>query len=108
MESRRRMASGQNGKLLRHGSTQSVARTIDPLANWLGIDASNIVLVSEDCGGGVGSKGAGAVSMVIPALLSKKAGAPVMKRVSREGELYFGRARTRLGGRAEDGLSNDR
>ena len=58
------------------------------------IDASNIVLVSEYCGGGFGSKGAGAISMVIPALLSKKAGAPVMMRISREEEHYIGRART--------------
>ena len=72
METRSAMAYWQNGKLFLHGSTQSVARTIDPLASWLGIDASNIVLVSEYCGGGFGSKGAGAMSMVIPALLSKK------------------------------------
>src|SRR5258705_255707 len=107
METRSAMAYWQNGKLFLHGSTQSVARTIDPLANWLGIDASNIVLVSEYCGGGFGSKGAGAVSMVIPALLSKKAGAPVMMRVSREEELYFGPARTGLVGRAKAGFSKD-
>ena len=107
METRSAMAYWQNGKLFLHGSTQSVARTIDPLANWLGIDASNIVLVSEYCGGGFGSKGAGAVSMVIPALLSKKAGAPVMMRVSREEELYFGRARTGMVGRAKAGFSQD-
>ena len=63
------MAYWQNGKLYLHGSTQSVVRTVDPLANWVGIDASNIVLISEYCGGGFGSKGAGAVSMAIPALL---------------------------------------
>ena len=94
MESRSAMAYWQNGKLYLHGSTQSVARTLDPLAGWLGIDASNIVLISEYCGGGFGSKGAGAISMVIPALLSKKAGAPVMMRISREEEHYIGRART--------------
>ena len=44
MESRSAMAYWQNGKLFLHGSTQSVARTLDPLAGWLGIDASNIVL----------------------------------------------------------------
>ncbi len=47
MESRSAMAYWQNGKLYLHGSTQSVARTLDPLASWLGIDASNIVLISE-------------------------------------------------------------
>jgi xanthine dehydrogenase molybdenum-binding subunit len=107
METRSAMAYWQNGKLFLHGSTQSVARTIDPLANWLGIDASNIVLISEYCGGGFGSKGAGAISMVIPALLSKKAGAPVMMRISREEEHYIGRARTGMVGRARAGFRSD-
>jgi len=107
MESRSAMAYWQNGRLYLHGSTQSVARTVDPLANWLGIDAANIVLISEYCGGGFGSKGGGAVSMVIPALLSKKAGAPVMMRISREEEHYIGRARTGLVGRAKAGFSKD-
>src|SRR3954452_10201150 len=107
METRSAMAYWQNGKLFLHGSTQSVARTIDPLAGWLGIDASNIVLISEYCGGGFGSKGAGAVSMVVPALLSKKAGAPVMMRVSREEEHYIGRARTGMVGRARAGFRKD-
>ena len=54
----------------------------------MGIDPSNVVLISEYCGGGFGSKGAGSVTMAIPALLSKKANAPVMMRVSREEESY--------------------
>src|SRR3954471_16736152 len=107
LETRSAMAYWQNGKLFLHGSTQSVARTIDPLANWLGIDAANIVLISEYCGGGFGSKGAGAVSMVIPALLAKKAGAPVMMRISREEEHYIGRARTGMVGRARAGFAKD-
>jgi xanthine dehydrogenase molybdenum-binding subunit len=107
METRSAMAYWQNGKVYLHGSTQSVARTIDPLASWLGIDASNIVLISEYCGGGFGSKGAGAVSMAIPALLSKKAGAPVMMRISREEEHYIGRARTGMVGRARAGFGKD-
>jgi xanthine dehydrogenase molybdenum-binding subunit len=107
METRSAMAYWQNGKVYLHGSTQSVARTVDPLANWLGIDQSNIVLISEYCGGGFGSKGAGAVSMAIPALLSKKAGAPVMMRISREEEHYIGRARTGMVGRARAGFAKD-
>jgi CO/xanthine dehydrogenase Mo-binding subunit len=107
METRSAMAYWQNGKLYLHGSTQSVARTLDPLASWLNMDAANIVLVSEFCGGGFGSKGAGAISMVIPALLSKKAGAPVMMRISREEEHYIGRARTGMVGRAKAGFSTD-
>src|SRR5712691_10920364 len=107
MESRSAMAYWQNGKLFLHGSTQSVARTIDPLASWVGVDPTSIVLVSEYCGGGFGSKGAGAISMVIPALLSKKAGAPVTMRISREEEHYIGRARTGMVGRAKVGFAKD-
>jgi xanthine dehydrogenase molybdenum-binding subunit len=107
METRSAMAYWQNGKLFLHGSTQSVIRTLDPLANWLGIDASNIVLISEYCGGGFGSKGGGAVSMAIPAVLSKKTGMPVMMRISREEELYIGRARTGMIGRARAGFAKD-
>src|SRR5439155_20345226 len=107
MEPRSAMAYWQNGKLFLHGSTQSVIRTVDPLATWLGIEASNIVVISEYCGGGFGSKGAGAVSMVIPAVLSKKTGMPVMMRISREEEHYIGRQRTGMVGRAKAGFSRD-
>src|SRR5207244_840884 len=105
METRSAMAYWQNGKLFLHGSTQSVIRTVDPIANWLGIDASNIVLISEYCGGGFGSKGGGAVSVAIPAMLSEKTGMPVMMRITREEELYIGRARTGMVGRAKAGFT---
>jgi CO/xanthine dehydrogenase Mo-binding subunit len=107
METRSAMAYWQNGRLYLHGSTQSVIRTLDPLAQWVGVEASQIVLISEFCGGGFGSKGGGAVSMAIPALLSKKAGAPVMMRISREEEHYIGRARTGMVGRARAGFRAD-
>src|SRR4030095_15020265 len=58
-------------------------------------------------GGGFGSKGGGAVSMAIPALLSKKANAPVMMRISREEESYIGRARTNMVGRVKAGFAKD-
>ncbi|HWW88259.1 MAG TPA: xanthine dehydrogenase family protein molybdopterin-binding subunit [Vicinamibacterales bacterium] len=107
METRSAMAYWQNGKLYLHGSTQSVIRTVDPIASWVGIPASQIVLISEYTGGGFGSKGAGAVSMAIPALLSRKAGQPVMMRISREEEHYIGRARTGMVGRARAGFRKD-
>jgi CO/xanthine dehydrogenase Mo-binding subunit len=107
METRSAMAYWRNGKVYLHGSTQSVARTVDPLASWLNIDASNIVLISEYAGGGFGSKGAGAISMAIPALLSKKANAPVMMRITREDEHYIGRARTGMVGRVKIGFRKD-
>jgi xanthine dehydrogenase molybdenum-binding subunit len=107
METRTAMAYWQNGKLYLHGSTQSVVRTLDPISRWVGIEPENIVLVSEYCGGGFGSKGAGAISMAVPALLSKKVGAPVMMRISREEEHYIGRARTGMVGRARVGFRTD-
>jgi CO/xanthine dehydrogenase Mo-binding subunit len=107
MESRSAMAYWANGKLFLHGSTQSLVRTVDPVAQWVGIDPADLVLVSEYCGGGFGSKGAGAVSMAIPALLAKKANAPVMMRISREEEHYIGRHRTGMVGRAKIGFRPD-
>jgi CO/xanthine dehydrogenase Mo-binding subunit len=107
LETRSAMAYWRNGKLFLHGSTQSVARTVDPLANWVGIDPADVVLIAAYCGGGFGSKGAGAVSMAIPALLSKKANAPVMMRINSEEEYYIGRARTGVIGRARAAFRKD-
>src|SRR4029453_7717826 len=86
LESRSAMAYWQNRKLYLPGSTHSLIRPVDPLSQWVGIDPSQIVLISEFTGGGFGSKGGGAVSMSIPALLSKKATVPVMIPISREEE----------------------
>ncbi len=107
METRSAMAYWSNGKLYLHGSTQSVTRTVDLIAGWVGIKAEDVVLISAYCGGGFGSKGAGAVSMSIPALLSKKANAPVMMRITREDEHYIGRARTGVIGRARAAFAKD-
>jgi CO/xanthine dehydrogenase Mo-binding subunit len=107
METRSAMAYWQNGKLYLHASTQSVQRTVDGVARWCGITPADVVLICEYTGGGFGSKGGGAVSMSIPAMLSKKANAPVMMRVSREEESYFGRARTNMTGRVKLGLRKD-
>jgi xanthine dehydrogenase molybdenum-binding subunit len=107
METRSAMAFWQNGKLHLHCSTQSVVRTVDAVARWVGIEPKDVVLICEYTGGGFGSKGGGAVSMAIPALLSKKANAPVMMRVSREEESHFGRARTNMAGRLRAGFAKD-
>jgi CO/xanthine dehydrogenase Mo-binding subunit len=107
METRSAMAYWQNGKVYIHASTQSVAQTQPNIARWLGIDVSNVVLICEYTGGGFGSKGGGAVSSIIPALLSKKANAPVMMRISREEESYIGRARTNMTGRVKIGFAKD-
>lgn len=107
LETRSAMAYWQNGKLYLHCSTQSVVRTVDAVARWVGIEPSQVVLICEYTGGGFGSKGGGAVSMALPALLSKKANAPVMMRISREEECYIGRARTNMVGRAKIGFRRD-
>jgi xanthine dehydrogenase molybdenum-binding subunit len=107
METRSAMAFWQNGKLHLHCSTQSVVRTVDAVARWVGIKPEDVVLICEYTGGGFGSKGGGAVSMAIPALLSKKANAPVMMRISREEESYIGRARTNMVGRCKAGFAKD-
>src|SRR4051812_17424685 len=107
METRSAMAYWQNGKLYLHASTQSVAQTVPAIARWAGIQPTDVVLISEYTGGGFGSKGGGAVSSVIPAILSKKANAPVMMRITREDESYIGRARTNMSGRTRIGFAKD-
>src|SRR6202051_3633644 len=105
LESRSAMAYWQNGKLYLYTGTQSTAKTLPAIARWLNMDADKIVFISEYTGGGFGSKITGGVSMIIPALLSKKAHATVMMRISREEETFIGRARPGFQGRMKVGFS---
>ena len=107
LETRTAMAYWQNGKVFVHCSTQSTAQTVPALARWLNIDPNNVVVISEYTGGGFGSKITSAISAIIPVLLSKKTGAPVMMRVSREEEHYIGRARPSLHGRLKVGFTKE-
>src|ERR1700730_2146522 len=107
METRTAMAYWQNGKVYVHTGAQSTSQTVPAIARWLGIDPDNVVFISEYTGGGVGSKITGAISLVIPALLSKKANAPVMMRISREEEHYIGRGRPGFHGRMKVGFSKE-
>jgi xanthine dehydrogenase molybdenum-binding subunit len=107
LETRSALAYWQNGKVYVHTGTQSTAQTVPAVARWLNIDVSKVVLVSEYTGGGFGSKVTAGVSLIIPALLSKKANAPVMMRISREEETFIGRARPSLLGRMKVGFSKD-
>ncbi|MFZ0639654.1 MAG: xanthine dehydrogenase family protein molybdopterin-binding subunit [Candidatus Acidiferrales bacterium] len=107
LETRSTMAYWQNGKVHVYTGTQSTAQTVPAIARWLNIDASKVVLVSEYTGGGFGSKITGGVSLVIPALLSKKVNAPVMMRITREEETFIGRARPSLLGRMKVAFSKD-
>ena len=107
LESRSAMAYWQNGKVYVHTGTQSTAQTVAALARWLNLDPDKVVFISEYTGGGFGSKVTGAISMIIPALLSKKANAPVMMRITREEEHFIGRARPSFVGRMKVGFSKD-
>ncbi|MGA2985123.1 MAG: xanthine dehydrogenase family protein molybdopterin-binding subunit [Terriglobia bacterium] len=107
LETRSTMAYWQNGKVYVHTGTQSTAQTLPAIARWLNIDRSKVVFISEYTGGGFGSKITGGISLIIPALLSKKANAPVMMRLSREEETFVGRARPSLLGRMKVGFSKE-
>ena len=107
LETRTAMAYWQNGKLFLHGSTQSTVQTVAAVARWTGLTPDKIVIISEYTGGGFGSKIPGAISMAIPALLSKKANAPVMMRITREDEHFIGRARPGILARVKLGMRKD-
>jgi CO/xanthine dehydrogenase Mo-binding subunit len=107
LEPRSAMAYWENGKLHLYGGTQSTVQTVASIARWVGIDAADVVLVSEYTGGGFGSRIPGNIAMAIPALLSKKANAPVMMRITREEEHYIGRARPGLLSRVKVGFRKD-
>jgi len=107
LETRTAMAYWQNGKLYLHGSTQSTVQTVASVARWVGIPPSQVVMISEYTGGGFGSKIPGSVFMCIPALLSKKANAPVMMRITREEEHFIGRARPGILARVKVGFKKD-
>jgi CO/xanthine dehydrogenase Mo-binding subunit len=107
LEPRSAMAYWQNGKVYVHSGAQSTAQTRPAIARWLNIDPEKVVFISEYTGGGFGSKITGGVTMIIPALLSKKAHAPVMMRISREEETFIGRARPGFQGRMKVGFSKE-
>jgi CO/xanthine dehydrogenase Mo-binding subunit len=107
LEPRSALAYWQNGKLYLFGSTQSVAQSVDAVARWCGVPSSQLVFVSEYCGGGFGGKINGSPSMAVPALLSKKINRPVMMRISREEESFIGRVRPGFQGRLKIGFRKD-
>ena len=65
------------------------------------------MLITEYTGGGFGSRATGAVICMIPALLAKKANAPVMMRITREEEQYIGGIRPGVHGRVKAGFAKD-
>jgi CO/xanthine dehydrogenase Mo-binding subunit len=93
MEPRTAMAYWQNGVCYVYGSAQSQSFMIPGLASLLGIEQKDVVLVSENTGGGFGSKIGAYPMMALPAWFSKKIGRPVQLRITREQEYYVGSAR---------------
>ena len=107
LETRSALAWWENGKLHIAVGTQSTTQTVPALAKWLHMAPEDIVLISEYTGGGFGGKGTASLAAIIPALLAKKAKAPVMLRVSREDEQAIGKARPSLIGRMRAGFSKE-
>ncbi len=107
LEPRTTMAHWQNGKLFLYTGTQSTYQTVPAIARWMHMDEDKVVFISEYTGGGFGSKITGGLTLVVPALLSKKLNAPVMMRISREEEHFIGRARPGIRGRTRVGFAKD-
>ena len=108
MEPRSAAAYWENGKCHIWGSTQSTSFAQPGLANMIGIELSDLVLVAEFCGGGFGGKATSYPLMAIPALLSKKMGGrPCLLRVSRVEEYDSGMARAGFQGWIKLGFAED-
>lgn len=107
LEPRSAMAYWRNGKVYLHCSTQSVSQTKRAMATALQMEEEDVIIIGEYCGGGFGSKIRGTVTDLIPAILSRKAQRPVMMRVTRDEETYFGRARPGLQGWTRIGFRSD-
>ncbi len=107
LETRTVMAYWQNGKVHVYTGTQSTAQTVTGVARWVGVPPEDVIVVSEYTGGGFGSKITGAISLLIPVLLAKKANVPVMMRISREEEHFIGRGRPGVRGRMKIGFSKE-
>ena len=107
MEPRSGMAYWDNGKCYLYGSGQSQSFVHPGLASLLGIEPDKLVYVAENCGGGFGSKGGPYPLQVLPALMAKKTGRPVMMRISRAEEYFIGQARAGFQGRIKIGFRED-
>ena len=103
LEPRTAMAYWQNGKLYMHAGTQSTVQTVPSIARWLRIEPADIVLDQRVHRRRLRQQGdRHDQSCIIPALLSKKANAPVMMRITpRRGALH--RRRPSRGARPRQG-----
>lgn len=107
MEPRTAMAYWQNGTCYMHGSCQSQSYFLPGLAAMLGVEVKDVVLISENTGGGFGSK-IGAYPIIgLTGYFAKKLGRPVQLRISREQEYYNGSARVGFQGWIRMGFAED-
>ena len=104
-EPRTCMAYWENGKCYVHGSTQSQTSALPSIARLAGVEVDDLVYISEYCGGGFGSKIGGYPLMGIAIQMARKAGRPVMLRVSRAEEVMLGSSRPAFQGRIRMGFS---
>jgi xanthine dehydrogenase molybdenum-binding subunit len=107
MEPRSVLSYWQNGKCYVYGSTQSQSFVMPGLARALGVDMKDVVLISEYCGGGFGSKIAAYPMLALPGHFARKLGRPVMLRITREQEYYLGSARIGFQGWMRAGFKAD-
>jgi len=107
LESRTAMAYWQNGTCYVHGSAQSQSFWIPGLARLLQIEPKDLVLISENTGGGFGSKIGAYPIAALPGYFSKKINRPVQLRVTREQEYYMGSARVGFQGWIRMGFASD-
>lgn len=107
METRSAMAYWQGDRCFLYGSTQSSTFVAPFMAKYIGIPPHKLVLISEFCGGGFGSKGGAYPYMAIPALMSKKIKRPVMMRISRSEEYFIGSGRPSFQGHVKIGFKAD-
>jgi xanthine dehydrogenase molybdenum-binding subunit len=107
MEPRTAMAYWENGKCYVHGSAHSQSFWMPGLARMLGVEMKDVCLISENTGGGFGSKIGAYPIAALPGYFSRKINRPVQLRVTREQEYYMGSARVGFQGWIKMGFSAD-
>ncbi len=107
MEPRSSMAYWENGRCYFYASTQSQSAVVEPLADLLGIAPENVSMISENTGGGFGSKGRVYPTMAITGRFSQLLNRPVQLRITREEEYYLGVGRPGMQGWVKAGIRAD-
>ncbi len=109
LETRSAMAYWQNGKVHVFTGTQSTIQTVPAIARWLNIDPESRWFSPANIPAAVSeAKSRALYRSSSRRLLSKKCNAPVMMRLTREDEMFIGRARPSMMGRMKVGLREGR